>query len=112
MFFTKKNKKEVNRQIEGVRLDLVLEAESLRKYLKSELDKFSELFSVEVNQKKSEMVEEASKVMTKASASLSEKLSGILQSIETIKKNDEAKMYGVNDMAVLNLRDKLTLEVA
>lgn len=30
--------------------------------------------------------------------------------VDIIKKNDEAKMYGVNDIAVLNLRDKLTLE--
>ena len=100
MFFTKKNKKEVNRQIEGVRLELVSEAESLRKYLKSELDKFSEFFSAEVNQKKAEMVEEASKVMTKAAVSLSEKLAGILQSIEIIKKNDEVTDRKILDDAV------------
>ena len=31
--------------------------------------------------------------------------------IETIKKNDEAKTYGIGDLAVLSLRDKLVLDV-
>ena len=30
--------------------------------------------------------------------------------VSAIKKNDDEKMYGVNDLAVLNLRDKLVLE--
>ena|SRR3990167_648072 len=32
--------------------------------------------------------------------------------VKTIKENDEKNMYGINDMPVLNLRDKLILNVA